>query len=246
MRLLQYSPDLHIEVPVSGGGSDVQKGALLFKGATPASHNGHLRGPATGTSAVPNIIGKLNELHDFSVSGDTDVAGTVFALREMEPAVPFRILRVEYDLTSLISATEAVSTATITLTSLEDNIDAAFLYVVSGVGAGQTNYLTASAGGSATLKAAFATDLDTTSRLVKILPRFHEIASLVTDGVKLANQAAAGAIEVIVLDNWIERNNHMDRLDPTLHDALTGLNNFTSLRFWADIMIRNTMPYSID
>jgi hypothetical protein len=111
---------------------------------------------------------------------------------------------------------------------------------------GQTNYATASAAGACTLKAAFGTALSTDTTFLKILPRFHLLGSLNAAGTKLASQAAAGAVTVVVLDSFIERNGRMESLDPTKHAALTGLSSLGSVRFWADVLIRNGIPYSVD
>lgn len=244
-RVSQYRPDILTNMPIFGNGSDIPIGAFMMRGATPATNNGELI-LAAGTSAIPDVLGILSELHDFSVTGDNLIDGTAFVTLPVEIQSPLRIIRIEYDPTSLIDATEAVNTTTITLSSLENNIDAAFLYVFSGTGAGQTNYLTASGAGSATLKAAFGTDLDTTSNLMKILPRFHQLLGLNAAGTQLSSQAAAGAVTGIVIDSFIERGGHHAPLDPTKHDALTGLNNLSNIKFSADIMLTNTIPYAID
>ncbi|RTL20761.1 MAG: hypothetical protein EKK55_17400 [Rhodocyclaceae bacterium] len=246
-RILNYEGNYRSNVPVSGGGSSLVAGALLKKGATPASMNGHIR-LASGSSANPNILGILREAHATAL--DTNVAGTIFTPRLVEFLTPVRVVRIEISQASadLVTATQAVSTTTITLTNLEDDIDAAFLYVAAGLGVGQMNYLTASAAGSATLKAAFGTSLDTTSKLVKILPKFHEIISLSSDGTKMSSQAAAGAISAVVLDTFIQRSNGaaFEQLDPTKHSALVGLNNDASFKIFADVLLRDTLPYSID
>lgn len=237
--------DLRYRVPVYGAGADIKVGAFLMVGATPGTNNGMLI-KASGASATPDIIGRLQELHDYSVTGDSLIAGTNHVTHPVLLVHPFRIFRLEFDPASVITASQAVTTTTITLTSLEDDIDAAFLYVQSGTGAGQTNYLTASASGSATLKAAFGTSLDTTSTIIKVLPKFHDLISLNSDGTALASQAAAGAIKGQVLDTYIERNNRLESLDPTKHAALTGLNSIRQLRFYADVAIRDTLVYTVD
>jgi hypothetical protein len=245
MRISQYAPDVAINLPVSGGGTALVRGALLKRGPTPGTNNGTLVLASTN-AANPDTLAILRENH--ATADDTLVDGTVFKTHPCDIIVPGRIVRIEYskDAADDIEATQAVSTTTITLASLEDNIDAAFLYVVAGTGIGQTNYLTASAAGSATLKAAFGTSLDTTSRLIKILPRFHQLASLTADGTKLSSQAAAGQWPVIVLDTIIVRNGNEQQMSPVTHAALTGLNGNASLRFEADILIRDTMPYTLD
>lgn len=242
-RVIHYGPDNQINFPVSGGGTALVRGALLRKAATPASTNGHLR-LASGTT-LDDVLAILQEAH--ATADDTDVEGTIFKTHPCDLVIPFRVVRLEYGVAAadLIAATQAVSTTTITLTNLEDNIDAAFLYVVSGTGAGQTNYLTASAAGSATLKAAFTTNLDTTSRLIKILPRFHTLMDLNSDGTKLTSLAAAGTGRGIILDSIIVRNGHETQLNPVTHAALTRLNDYTTIRFEADVVITDTLIYQL-
>lgn len=245
MRVINYGPENQTNLPVSGGGSAISSGALLKRGATPASDNGMLI-PATGSSATPDIIGILRGPH--ATADDTLINGTVFTTKPVDILVPYRIVRAEYSVASgdLITCTQAVTTTTMTVTSLEDDIDSAFLYVVSGTGAGQLVYLTASASGSCTLKAAFGTSLDTTSKFIKILPRFHQLGSWTSDGTKLSSQAAAGATKIIVIDSFIVRNGHEQQLNPVVHSGLTGLNSLASLKFEANIAIRDTIPYSVD
>lgn len=242
-RVIHYGPDNQVNFPVSGGGSAVVRGALLRKGSTPATMNGHLR--LAASTNLDDVLGILQEAH--ATADDTDVAGTIFKTHPCDLVMPYRVVRLEYSMAAAdrIAATQAVTTTTITLTNLEDDIDAAFLYVVAGTGAGQTNYLTAAAAGSATLKAAFGTNLDQTSRLIKILPRFHTLANLTSDGTKLTSQAAAGTGRVIVLDSWLVRNNNEVQLNPVSHAALTKLNSLTSLRFEADVVIADTLIYQL-
>ena len=243
-KVTRYSQENATNCPVSGLGTALVNGAFLKRGATPATENGMLIA-ATASAAHPDTFGILREAH--AVADDTDLPGTIFKTHPVDIIVPGRIIRISYStLTAdIISATQAVSTTTITLTSLEDDIDAGFLYVVSGAGIGQINFLTASAAGSATLKAAFTTSLDSTSRLIKILPRFHQFAALSADGTSLRSQAGIGLWPVIVIDSWIVQAGDIAQLNPVTHSALTGLNG-NVIRFEADIMVRNTIPYSID
>lgn len=248
MRIVNYEPDYELQFPIRSAGVNLVLGSLLKRGTTPGTNNGMLI-PAT-SGAHPDAIGILRQL--FSAADDstidTTITGTVYTTRPCDLIDPARIIRIRYAVAAadLIAATEAVGGTTITLTSLENDIDAAFLYVVSGTGAGQTNYLTASAAGSATLKAAFTTALDTTSRLIKILPRFHQLAELNADGTMLTSQAGVGSMTVAVLETWIVRDSREDRMNPVTHDALTGLNGLASIYFEADIVIRNPFTHTID
>src|SRR4051812_31348446 len=92
-RIVNYGPDAVTHLPVSGGGSALVVGALLKRGATPASMNGHLR-LAGGAGAHPDIIGILREPH--ATANDTDVAGTIFTTHPIQMLSPFRVIRIEY------------------------------------------------------------------------------------------------------------------------------------------------------
>jgi len=239
----------HTRMPVYGAAADIERGAFLMAGATAATDGGMLI-KASGSSATPDIMGILDELHDYSVTGDTNIGGTVFVTHSVSLIAPDRIIRLEYDQTagSAIVCTEAVNSTTMTVTSIEDNLDGGFVYTVSGTGLGQTNYITADNGAALTLKAAFGTDLDTTTYFIKILPRFHDLISLSTDGTMLASQAAAGAVTGMIFDSHIVYRGvgNEAQLDPTKHAALTGLNNQKGVKFEADIAIRNSAVYTTE
>jgi len=247
MRVVNYGPDNVTHLPVSSAGTALVAGALMGRSLTGTQPRGHLR-LVSGTTAFPDTVGILRQSL-VATTLDTDAAGTIFTLRPIQLVLPqSTIIRVYYGVAAadLITCTQAVSTTTITVTSLEDDIDTAFLYVQTGTGAGQTNYLTAAAAGSATLKAAFGTSLDTTSKFIKILPLFHQLGAINTDGTALTSQAAAGAIAITVVRNWMERNGDEVQLDPTKHSALNGLNSLRSIRFGADIIVRDTLGATID
>lgn len=248
MARISKSQKRHYSLPVYGTAADIPADSFLKRGATPATNNGMLI-PHTGTGAAVDLVGILEVLHDFSVVAETLIDGTAFVTQPVELLDIPPIITVEFDLTAAnaIACTEAVNSTTMTVTSLEDNIDGAFIYVVSGTGAGQTNYLTASAAGSATLKAAFGTSLDTTSKFIKILPRFHKLLGLNTSGAaKLSSQAAVGSLAGAIVDLRIQRSESIEQLDPTKHAALTGLQNVKDLRFEADIVLFDGLLNPVD
>jgi hypothetical protein len=246
MRIVKYGNDNVTNLPCTGAGSDIPAGTLLRPGVTAGTDFGALIPVVANTTAGAYAIGILREKHVYATVGDATNAGLKFPRHPVQLIVPGRVCRLYYDPTVLITCTQTVTTTTLTLTSLEDDIDGSFLYVQSGLGAGQTNYLTAAAAGSCTLKAAFGISLDTTSKLIKIVRRFHKLVGLNADGTMLGSYAAVGVHTVTVIDSFIERNGDLVQLDPTKHDALTGLNSLRSIKFAADIMFRNTSPYSID
>ena len=218
-RVIHYGKEFTTNFPVSGAGTALVIGQIMKRGPTPGTNNGFLI-QSTGAGPHPDIVGIL--MQDLvATTLDTDITGTIFTTRPIDLIDEVRAVRLEYSLAAAddIDVTQAVTTTTITLTSLENDIDAAFLYVVVGTGIGQTNYLTASAAGSATLKAAFGTSLDTTSRIIKILPRFHQTAQLTDAGTRLASAAGVGSIDVMVLDTFIVRNGQEVQMSPVSHAA---------------------------
>lgn len=236
--------DVRYKLPIYGGSADVKRGAFVMKSATPGTSNGSLI-KASGNNGNPNVVGRLQELHSYATTGDTLIDGTSFVTHVVGLVHPWRVWRMAFDPTSVITCTQAVSSATITVTSLEDDIDASFLYVQSGLGAGQTNYLTAAAAGSATLKAAFGTSLDTTSKFLKILPKFHDVLSLNSDGTMIASQAAVGAMKAFIVETYIERNGKLETLNPVKHAALN-LSGMRTVKFFADVAFRDTAVYTVD
>lgn len=229
-----------LRLPVYGGAADIARGAFVKPGVTAGTDNGMLILAAASANHL-NMMGRLMEGLDYSEEGESLMAGTAFVTKPVMLAMSgSKLFEVEYSQAAAddVATTEAVSTTAMTVTSLEDNIDGAFLYVTDGDGEGQTNYLTASASGSCTLKAAFGTALGSGDTFIKILPRFHSYLALSADGTKLRSQAAAGAwVEAKIIDNFIYRNNRREQLDPTKHAALTGLTNLRSVRFTALIAV---------
>src|SRR3990167_10078179 len=132
MEVSKYNNTRHMNLPIWGNAADVPLAAMVKKGPTPATNNGALIA-ATGNSEHLDIIGILGELLDYSVDTETLVDGTTFVTKSVEIIPGHRIVTIEYSQAAAddVACTQAVTSTALTLTSLEDNIDAAFLYVVS-------------------------------------------------------------------------------------------------------------------
>ncbi len=233
-------------LPVNGGAADIKLGAFMKVGATPGTDGGLLI-KASGFSATPDILGRINAGLDYSVETESLLNGTTWVTKPIQLAHNFGIFRIEYDLTSVITCTEATTGTDFNVSSLEADIDGCFIYMVAGDSIGQTNYATAAGSNDLTLKAKFGTDTAIGDTFIKILPRFHDLIGLNSDGTKLGSQAAAGAVKGMVIDTIIERNTDGGKqMEPTSHAALTGLNGARSIRFYADVAIRDTAVYSVD
>lgn len=231
-----------LKLPIDGVGSDIQAGAVLSPGTVTTDSTAKTLGTfglsvATGADA----IGILVPLQDFSVVGDTDTySGSAHVLKEVDPFYPGCLVAAEYDQTDTM-AVASYSAPTITVTSLEDDIDGSWVYVVSGTGAGQLGFLVTSASGSAALKSAFTTALDNTSVLIKILRVGHGLLKMNATCDKLGTDAAAGTFTARVIKNqmkyagqegWIDmdpglhHNLQLSGLSPVFRSIITPINTF--------------------
>lgn len=224
---------------LAGGQSDTQKinvfnngttpvkvGAAVMKGVTAATNN-VMAIVATGTLA--DIIGVLE-----AASSATDASMTATPVNNFVKACvnPFAVYLAEYSQASadLVTATSASSTTAINCTSIEA-MAGGWLYTVVGTGLGQLNYIVSQAGGANTLTAKSAPTVayDTTTKFLKVLPKLWETIALSGDATKLASAAAAGSGAGRVIENYMRYDGRpLVALDPTLHDALVGLNSLNA------------------
>lgn len=57
-RIVTYDQSYKMNVPIYGAGANIAKGALVKRGATPATNDG-MAIVAGGASAIPDILGVL-------------------------------------------------------------------------------------------------------------------------------------------------------------------------------------------
>lgn len=231
---LDGSKEIIRDYPIYGAGVDVVEGAVVIRGATPGTNGGMA---IVGTGALTDVIGVLNELQDYSASGEALIAGTSYVRRKVI-INPFAVYRAEYD-TADDADVASTSTTTVTITSLEDNIDGGWLLGDDGSGAYGTGttgsllqFLTASASGSATTKT--ASGWTSANDVIKVLPLFHQLVKINTAADKLGTDAAAGSGRAVIIDNWISADGlPLQELDPTKHSGLTLFNPkvYSDIRF---------------
>lgn len=224
-----------VKVPLLATTS-LNQGAVVMPGVTADTDLGTI---ILGTGAIADSIGTLRNKYTYSSTNTTNLLGTQWVEVDVELFDQYDIVEAEYDQTDTM-AVASTSGTTVTVTSLEDNIDLSWLYAVSGTGAGKLAFLTASASGSATSKT--ATGWDSTTTLIKILRVAHPLVKINSAGDKIGTDAAAGSWTVFVLENWVDYNGKKERLDPTKHDNVT----FTNPRFYSRLFVRNTCGHTID
>lgn len=241
MRVNRRSDTQEYYWPVKNTAAAIADGALLMPGVTADTDLGVL---IPATSAAADAIGTLTG-PILATDTNTLVAGTAWLVKPVSPIAPVAVVRVDYDLTDT-AAVASNSGTTLTITSLEDNIDTSWAYATSGTGAGELSYLASSASGSATQKTAMGWSSDTT--VIKILRLFHPLAKLNSTSDKIGTDAAAGSWTIVVLQNYISNIARVSEvLDPTKHDNLDGLSaSGMGTRFYADVAVRNSAAYTID
>lgn len=198
-------------------------GEALMLGTTAETDNGAAITAYTGSSA---------EAVDFV--GMSMEASTPTALlsaggqRKKVQIHPFVIYLIEYDLTTTM-AVASYAAPTVTITSVEDNWDSGWVYVVAGTGLGQLAYVDTVGSGVFSVDSNFATAVDNTSTMIKILPCGHLLTALNTAALKLKTQAAAGSgVSINIISNWYKDDfsGGLVELDPeTLKAGKASLSN---------------------
>jgi len=211
-----------LSLPIDGNGSDIPNGALIGPGVTAGTNMGVF---ALAAASGLDAVGIKHGLHDFSEVGDSTpesaadfVKGSIIAL------LPGHWVEIEYDLTSVITATGASTTST-TATSLEDNIDGSWLYYVSGDAIGQLAYVTASASADATHEA-ITTAPAAGDTFIKIMGLGKKLLTMNSARTKMASTAAVGTWTATVIKNQIRYTGSKgwEDLEPGTHHNLQGLN----------------------
>lgn len=227
MQIVRQHPGRLAPFPVDGNTTDIVEGAVVMPGVTDENNRSVL---IVASGAAADAVGLLGSLHDSSATTDSDPdAGTVYTkigVAVFEPGceVAAEMSQHADDDVDVASATSTV----ITITSLEDDIDGSWLYVTSGTGSGQLEYIKASASGSCTVKSAMTTTLDSTSKVIILRRLFHQLVDLNSTADKIKSTAAAGSLPWRVLGHEFRYDGleQWTPLDPTKHHnlQLSGLN----------------------
>lgn len=198
------------DMPVYDTG-DLDAGELLMRSTTAGTQNSVFITAQTGSSAeAVDALGICLENQGSTGDPVTTAPSTLAAggFNYLRCIVnPFAVYRCLYSTLAAddVAVTSASTGTTLTITSLQDDIDGGWVYfpLASGGAAGILRFLTASAAGSATLdSAATVTTADT---IIKILPTFHRLTALKSGSIVLTSQAAAGSgTSLQVVENWIQ------------------------------------------
>lgn len=210
-----------IKVPITGKASVLANGRVIVPGTTQGTDMGLAIGIAANTDWT-DAVGLLKGAS--VVANDSVQAGTTWTYGEVELIDSLNLIEIDWSVASGDTlAVTSQSSTTLTITSLENNADCGWFYVAAGAGIGQLFFATACTSGTATLKSAPATALDTTSKVVHIKRFGHKLHFTNTAG-QLATQAAVGAVKFMTLENYIDSPANgipKQLLDPTKHSGIT-------------------------
>ncbi len=193
-----------------------------------------------GAPTYADALGVIEEAVAITET-DSAIGGTAVLLKKVSIG-PHHVYLCEYSQTAAdnVAPTSASSSTTFNLTSIEA-ISGGFIYIVSGASKGQLQYIVADTTNALTTKTAFDPVADTDAYVLKVLPRHTKLLDLNTAALKIKSAAAAGSGKLLVLENYIEADNiPFQRLDPTKHSGLTGLDT-QHVKFWAELTIRSHM-----
>lgn len=247
MQALRELKDVILNIPIFTA-ADISSGARMMPGVTTTDSSAKDLGTAILSDATGvDVIGYMDGLYDYSeVGSSAPYTGATWVFHSIKPCFNGVVCRAEIDLSDTM-AVAGYSAGTVTVTSLEDNIDSSWLYGVAGTGLGQVGFVNTSASGSCTLMSALTTAWDTDTTLVKIPRIFHGLQKPNTAMTKFGTDAAAGTMRIKVLNTWISRNGMMELLDPTKHHGISGLNGTTAnTKFFVDYLEIDTLGTPID
>ncbi len=226
---------IYRDVPVYDSAS-MANGELIMLGTTDPDSNAD-QGVAfitayTGanTEAI-DALGIVCESYSTAATIDNKPAEGSLYLKAI--VNPFMIYRAEYSQGTTVTVTTGGSSTTVTVSSLEDDIDAGWLYFVGASGGSAINklrFLTAAASGSCTVDSAITTT--TSDTFIKILPVNHRLTALTTDGINLKSQAAAGAgVSLHIIENYMVADGH----SLSSLRGIVGYNGLLNAKFYANI-----------
>lgn len=228
---------------LGGGGFNVKKfplysattaiveGAVIMKGATPGTNQGF---GIIGAPAYPGVIGVTCEPDsNTSAGGDSKQDGTAYTRKKLiiNPSCVYQCELTDPTTTAI--AVASTSGTTVTITSLEDDIDGGWLWGSDGL----VQWIATAAAGSCTTKA--STAWTSSTKVSRLLPLYKILLDLNTAGTKLLPAAAIGTGKVIVLENYIQiAGGKIEVLDPTKHAGITNL-YASGGKLFSDILFQN-------
>lgn len=215
--------------PLYSATTAIVEGAVIMKGATAGTNQGF---GIIGAPAYPGVLGVTAEPDtNTSAGGDSKQDGTAYTRYKLI-VNPDAVYMCECtDPTTTNIAVASTSGTTVTITSLEDDIDGGWLFGSDY----QLQWIATAAAGSCTTKT--STGWTSSTKVTRLLPLFKILLDLNTASTKLLPAAAIGTGKVIVSENYIEvQGAKREVLNPLKHSGVT----YTSFaKLYSDIIFQN-------
>lgn len=244
MKIRHQGPARIEKFPIDAASTAIVAGALMTIGITAETDKGCAIISGAAAADAMGVMVAAFAVADNSTPED----GLVNTRREIELLQPGDQLEAEYSQAQADAlAVTSASGATITISSLEDNIDGfGWLYATEGPGAGHLGYIKQSDAGSCVLKSAPATAFTSATYVIKIFGLGQTLGFLNSTRDKLATQAAVGTARIAFLFSEVSYTGSggWERLDPTKHDGLNLAGK--NAKFRSVFVPQNTLQAPID
>lgn len=252
MEIVNIIPSRLLEVPIDGVGADIPAGAVVMPGTTYTDSAAHTVGAfVLGSGACDDALGILTSIHDFSAVGDTTSEdGAVYVKGVVMPFLPGCQVAAELinDASNDIDVSSYTS-ADIVISASDDNnaAEGGWVYVRAGTGVGQLMYIVATSSTHLIPKAAPATALDNTSKLVFLGREGALLSTLDSTGVYISSDLTSPALPWRTIRNEIKYDGleRWVRLSPKDHSPMTGLNS-KNVKFRSIMVPTNTFFAPVD
>ena len=245
------------------------KGEFVIKDATNAADNHRL---ITGAASLVDAVGIMNETlaltdsadyGDFVTTAKTTTADAISSVAAGGATTaysggnrygkviinPFAVYLTEYSQAAAddVALTQAWSTTTLTIGSLEDNWDGGWVLGANQSATsnfeGQLRHVTAAAAGSCTLNAAPTVAGTTDDMIIKILPVNKILLDLNAGATAIASNAAVDTFTAVIVENYITSpNKPLEPLRSGAHAydisaSAISLNLGSSVKAYADVLL---------
>ena len=236
------------DVPVyAAAAGTLNNGTLLMLGTTDPDSNADqgisfITAYAGSNVEAVDALGVLNE-KTYETGGTAptrtpvDTSGVYYGKAVINP---FAVYKAQYKdgADDDVAITTGATTTTVTITDLEDDIDAGWLFfpLASGGAQGKLRAIATSASGSCTVDSAITTT--TSDTIIKILPVNHRTTDLSSDGKGLVSAAVIGTgVNLHVIENYINSDVHVKQ--PLRWATHAGLNATSNAKFFAELCMLN-------
>lgn len=235
------------DVPVyAAAAGTLISGSLLMQGTTGPDSNvdmgiSFVVAYTASSSEAVDALGTLEE-KTYETGGTAptrtprDTSGVYYGKAIVNP---FAVYKCEYAQAAAddTAITTGQTTTTVTVSSIEDNIDAGWLYFPLASGGAQGKLRAISTVTTNTMVVDSALTTTTSDTIIKILPVNHRTTDLGAEAADLISTTAAvgDGVNLHIIENYINSDSHV--FEPLRWSKHAGLNSLSNAKFYAHIAL---------